>query len=76
MGKSKLISQCGGKLGRDDLNVIKLIKEMRPSTQLIEIQHDLLMSYNLLTEISIFTVSKNITGKLRMSYKKLTAINP
>ena len=64
------------KLGRDDLDPIKLIKEMRPSTQLVEIQDDLLRDCNLLTGISISMVSKRITDELRMSYKKLTAIKP
>ena len=58
------------------LDLIKLIKEMRPSTQLLEIQRDLLRYCNLPTGISISTVSKRITDELRMSYKKLTAIKP
>ena len=49
---------------------------MRPSTQLVEIQRDLLRYCNLPTGISISTVSKRITDELRMSYKKLTAIKP
>ena len=70
---------CGGdpaKLGRDNLDLIKLIKEMRPSTQLFEIRRDLLRYCNLPTGISISTVSNRITDELIMSYKKLTAIKP
>lgn len=63
------------KIGNEDREFIKALKNERPSIQLQTIRDELLKHSNTITSISISTISNTIRKDLSMTYKKICLYN-
>lgn len=61
------------KIGNEDREFIKALKNERPSIQLQTIRNELLKHSNTITSISISTISKTIRKDLSMTFKKFVS---